>query len=103
MQIHQSYLLPVGERHFLVRGQLKAIQNCGTIWIRHSTTNQISANQVNANEVAFPDLFSVTGDLNSMRETTKPHLIIIFLLVFPNLIFYFQSIIYTYYINVPSI
>ena len=103
MQIHQSYLLSVGERHFLVRGQLKAIQNCGIICIRHSTTIQISANQVNANEVAFPDLFSVTGNLNGMRKTTKPHLIIIFLLVFPNLIFYFQSIIYTYYINVPSI
>ena len=74
MQLYQVYLLSVGERYFLLRGQLKVNQQLyGSICIRHSTIikfllESINLKEINAKEVVFVDDFSVADSLDSIKD-----------------------------------
>ena len=71
MQLHQGYLLSVGERYFLVRGQLKATAMgayaLGILSLIKFLLEFIKLNEINAKEVVFPE-FSVAGNLNSIKN-----------------------------------
>ena len=70
MQLHQGYLLSVGERYFLLREQLKNnsrwLSSYENICIKHSTFNQFKQDDVK--EVTFADNISVAGSLNSIKD-----------------------------------
>ena len=72
MQLHQGYLLSVGERYFLVRGQLKATAMgayaLGILSLIKFLLQFIKLNEINAKEVIFADNFSVAGNLNSIKD-----------------------------------
>ena len=80
MQLHQGYLLSVGEKYFLVRGQVKLTQQ---LWDSMDPTPMdptailllikfllefINLNKMNAKQVVFVGNFSVAGSLNSIKD-----------------------------------
>ena len=74
MQLDQGYWLSVGERSFLVRVQLKVTQQLtehmyalGILLLIKFLLEFVNLNEMNAEEVAFAEDFSVASSLNSIK------------------------------------